>query len=51
MALSGGLGGLIGTVHTLQLAGILYAAGGVATALLLPGALPTSLPPSPVPES
>jgi MFS family permease len=51
MALSGGLGGLIGPVHTLQLAGILYAAGGVATALLLPGALPTSLPPSPVPES
>jgi MFS family permease len=39
MAISGALGGLIGAVPTLELAGILYAAGGVATALLLPRAL------------
>src|SRR5262249_47795541 len=36
MALSGGLGGLVGPVPTLQLAGVMYAAGGVATAFVLP---------------
>jgi predicted MFS family arabinose efflux permease len=39
MALSGALGGLVGPVSTLQLAGVLYAAGGVATAFVLPRAL------------
>jgi predicted MFS family arabinose efflux permease len=39
MALSGALGGIIGAVPTLELSGVLYAASGVATALLLPRAL------------
>jgi predicted MFS family arabinose efflux permease len=43
MALSGALGGLVGPVVTLELAGILYAAGGVATALVLPRALRASV--------
>lgn len=42
MALSGALGGIVGPVPTLGLAGILYAAGGIAAALLLPGALRAS---------
>jgi MFS family permease len=39
MAVSGALGGLIGAVSTLELAGVLYVAGGVTTALILPRAL------------
>jgi MFS family permease len=39
MALSGALGGIIGAVPTLELSGVLYAAGGIATALILPRAL------------
>lgn len=42
MALSGALGGLIGSVSTLEIAGFLYAAGGVATAPVLPRALRAS---------
>lgn len=51
MALSGALGGMVGPVHTLQFAGILYAAGGVATALVLPRALRTSHAPNGLPEA
>jgi MFS family permease len=39
MAVSGALSGAIGTVSTLELAGLLYIAGGVATAIMLPRAL------------
>jgi MFS family permease len=39
MALSGALGGTLGPVLTLDLAGVLYAAGGIATAIVLPRAL------------
>jgi predicted MFS family arabinose efflux permease len=38
MALSGALGGLVGPVATLCLAGVMYAAGGVAAAVVLPRA-------------
>lgn len=39
MALSGALGGLVGPVHTLWLAGLLYATAGFAVAIILPRAL------------
>jgi MFS family permease len=39
LALSGVLGGIVGPVPTLQLAGVLYTLGGVAIALFLPAAL------------
>jgi MFS family permease len=42
MALSGALGGIVGPVSTLELAGILYSAGGVVTAFVLPRALRTA---------
>jgi predicted MFS family arabinose efflux permease len=42
MALSGALGSIVGPVLTLELAGVLYAAGGVATAVVLPRALRAS---------
>jgi MFS family permease len=44
MALSGALGGVLGSVPTLELAGILYATGGVATAFVLPRALRSATP-------
>jgi MFS family permease len=44
MALSGALGGIVGAVPTLELAGMLYAAGGVAMALILPRALAAPVP-------
>jgi len=40
MAVSGALGGIAGPGPTLELAGILYAGGGVATAFVMPRALP-----------
>lgn len=46
MALSGALGGVVGAVHTLELAGLLYAAGGIATAVVLPRALRAGRAPS-----
>ncbi len=39
MAVSGALGGLIGPVHTLWLAGVLYASAGLVVAIILPRAL------------
>ncbi len=39
MALAGALGGIIGAVPTVEVAGVIYAAGGVALALVLPRAL------------
>lgn len=39
MGIAGALGGIIGPVSTLDLAGLLYAAGGVAMAIVLPRAL------------
>jgi MFS family permease len=42
MAASGALSTTVGTVSTLELAGLLYAAGGVATAFVLPRALRTA---------
>jgi len=39
MGISGALGGIVGPVSTLELAGLLYAAGGIATSFVLPRAL------------
>jgi MFS family permease len=49
MALSGAVGGMLGSVSTLELAGVLYALGGVATAFVLPRALRSA--PSTTPEA
>jgi MFS family permease len=46
MAASGALGGIVGPVPTVELAGVLYAAGGVAMALVLPRALRAARPPA-----
>ncbi|HEX5416901.1 MAG TPA: MFS transporter [Chloroflexota bacterium] len=43
MGLAGALGGIVGPVPTLEMAGLLYAVGGVVTAFVLPRALRTTV--------
>jgi MFS family permease len=48
MAVSGPLGGIVGPVRTVELAGVLYVTGGVALALVLPRALRSAAGPTAV---